>query len=403
MRGSDVVQHLQGSSTLTAAYHPCKGVNRTILCSNDVYVHIKHACQAALSCHGKHIMDTVDRPPEHGFDGHIFETDTQLRADCASQCCAAIPHLFNLKCRPSKLQASEKIRGNGSVAVLGWHNATTTLGVFESLRPFVDLPLQQEPQTDRFSRLCSWYETHISVAIAWKTNNKSKGACERFTNPIWLNLPTIGHVFYDCQREFDPEGTFLCGNTSCINRTIQSFRAGLLDEPFQRLVDRVKRATNAEALRKRYASFFSRCARGETVRQRIDGSTVEVPLQGHSTEPLAMRGLASSPKPAQCIEGKRAHLRYTSSKLEHQWLSWPDGAAGHICEIAALQLSEAHTWLAFTKRAWNTYADAAFRVSTAAVPQRSPRMHRPLLPVNPNASEVCVVGLPRWKGVKRCG
>ena len=395
MRGSDVVQILSAqhsSSILTAEYESCRA---HISCLYDVFVHIKHACKAALRCNGTHIMDTVDLPPEHGFAGHIFETDAQLGTDCTSRCCAAIPHLFNLNCRSSKLLASEHMRTNGSVAVLGW--TPTVHAQVRALRPFVDLPLEAEPKQEDFKGLCPWYETRVRVAIAWKTNNKSSGACERFTNPIWLNLPTIGHVFYDCQRELDPDGTFLCGDGSCVNRTIESFRTGSLDEPFQRLVQRVKLATRANTIARMYASFFRRCTKGETVRQRVNaaqevnGAVSDAPLQGNDTGPSSTRGIASTPKPAQCIEGTRAHLRYYSSKLERQWLSWPDGAAGHICEIAALQHSEAQAWLSFAKRAWSACEDATVRPSAAAVPQRSPRTYCPLLPVGPVASEKAVL------------
>lgn len=53
------------------------------------------------------------------------------------------------------------------------------------------------------------------MAIAWKITAVTMKPAERFTNPICLNIPTLGDSYYPSFRALKPEATpFLCGGST---------------------------------------------------------------------------------------------------------------------------------------------------------------------------------------------
>jgi len=220
-------------------------------------------------------MDIVDGQGKvaSGMHGYIFNTEqhknggggfgcpAHLSANSsdtsARSACAVIPHRFNLPCRPSSLDVTAKARTR-ACGTIGWDNINASIA---AITPHLSVPLLREPHVSRAStpdsELCRFYSERIGVAIAWKTLLVPFNSCERFTNPIILGVPTIGHPYYQCTRELDPEGTFLCADGACVNRTVEKLRAGALTAEFQRLRQRVLAQMSDAALARSYRDLFA--------------------------------------------------------------------------------------------------------------------------------------------------
>lgn len=159
---------------------------------------------------------------------------------------------------------------------------------------------------------------------------------------------------------------------------------------------------NSESSITRKANAASELIRMTNMRDDNFLGIVRQPGEEHASPPLQQRKEEPDNKSAptfipqsrasstinDCVSVAYPKFRYISSELEFQWLSWPNGAAGHICEISALQRNMSRVWLQFATRAAAAHNfKLPPRTSALAIPGRAPMLYRPLLPVVPSDTE----------------
>jgi hypothetical protein len=132
-------------------------------------------------------------------------------------------------------------------------------------------------------KTCHFY-SQITLAIAWSpfivTNESLRGEyrfnlvnrlghidqesvdywhaekpAERFTNPQWFDIPTIGYAKYASFQEYGTE--FLCETDSCVLDLIARIERGDMDDAVARVRDHVKRDTDFEQNGKLLRTFLS--------------------------------------------------------------------------------------------------------------------------------------------------
>ena len=208
---------IQPAKLLNASWSTCNNVSATRF---RVYIHVKVPCLKLLenrlteqsrhyntrtldSGHAYHVFDVVDATYNkdylwdlrYSMDAIVMSSHEDLRTNCRSRHCVRIPHHYNLKCtehQPLQVNMSDRKLIIGIVGTLKHYGQDFLRQESEFLKH--NLLLKRE---SLYKKPCKFFND-IDIALAW-TNPKHmtkrdliRKPAERFTNPIVLNIPTIG-------------------------------------------------------------------------------------------------------------------------------------------------------------------------------------------------------------------
>ena len=254
------------------------------LCGNAgpgfaVYVHVKAPCHQALVHRGRHVLDVVDGLAEFGggrtlqaserlmalgFHAQIFNSEHEAQLFCAAPRCRAVPHFFNLQRCADKADSHPKVPSARLQSIQGRRPLKLGLVGYQSSfhgRPEFTLP--PELGNDKASLVhegrdaCAFF-AQVDVAIAWvrrNLDNPHKPA-ERFTNPIVLGIPTIGHPYFKSHAAFASASNFTCSSKQCVAHVIARLHAGELDAGFRQLRKEVWAAANPARVKRDLLNFL---------------------------------------------------------------------------------------------------------------------------------------------------
>jgi hypothetical protein len=227
----------------------------------------------------------VDAPISHELlvsasrllDAVVMSTAEDLLAHCRSRLCRRIPHHFNLNCSarvsPRPWLPGTRLDGNSSSASGGRSSRPVVVGVVGSLQKYAadlaphraelarnGLVLRSEAAGGEVSP-CAFLGG-IDIALAW-TNPKhsslrdlARKPAERFTNPIALNIPTVGAAALASFR-LPGASPFLATAARDVPALLRAIAAGGLRAEFATLRDQVLQDVSAAALVRRYCDLFA--------------------------------------------------------------------------------------------------------------------------------------------------
>ena len=213
----------------------------------NVFVHVKYVCPQILKSYNTsyHVFDRIDNFRNldlSGFSGEIVSTDYQLKY-CKTRVCAVIPHHVNIRCNFHNMYFTNKT--NPTVGLVGT-NTHVPYNLFEELKSFKIL-------VEKKNDLCLFYNK-IDIAISWKSLEHKPN--ERFSNPIWFGIPTIGYAHNRAYTEYKNANPFLCTNVSCVKMVIYGILNGSLSEKFVRLQQEVRNDVHPLRVSQMYNSMF---------------------------------------------------------------------------------------------------------------------------------------------------
>ena len=242
---------LSASALLCNQARPTRGV--------DIYVHIKHPCRHILASTAHvHIHDVIDfkgplGPLQNNFTATIFASEYDMILRCKTHICSIIPHHFNLDCKSN----STARKGDEGIGLVGTSYNDASIKTIEDR---LGLTLVREIP----SRSCIFFRS-IHIAIAWKGTKKlhyedalggntQVKPAERYTNPIYQGIPTIGYRGYHSFSEYGKK--FLCGDLMCVRELIKKIERGQVKAAFKTLHESVTHDTGTAALIMRFLALF---------------------------------------------------------------------------------------------------------------------------------------------------
>jgi len=258
-------------------------------CSDvDLLIHTMKICVAPLhKCEQTaHVLDLQDtpRPPigqlndTRRMDAEIFLSTAAAETYCVSKHCIRTPFVFNLQTCDKVVQQGKRARTNRMMASRNNNNATAPerlIGLVGNAKVYGSIAdtlasanisfIKESVGKGHVRHTCSFF-SQISIAIAWspyiKTNKSwteyshiiekpesvayfySQKPAERFTNPQWFDIPTIGFRNYSSYQAYGNE--MLCDTDSCVLELIARIDRGEMDETIARVRQRAKRDTGVE-------------------------------------------------------------------------------------------------------------------------------------------------------------
>jgi hypothetical protein len=137
--------------------------------------------------------------------------------------------------------------------VLGLVGSSTPVShaLLEQLRNYTNYTVLSEKKV----RGCRFYNS-IDIAIAWKKDSKDRPG-ERFSNPLWFGIPTIGHSYHVSFADYKHAHPFLCTSEACVLTKVQAIANGTLVPAFRKLRDEVRADVNSVVARM-YLDLFKR-------------------------------------------------------------------------------------------------------------------------------------------------
>merc|ERR1712220_26099 len=175
---------------------------------------------------------TAQNPmPSPWFDAEITSNKAQLR-QCGNRTCARIPHHANLNC---------------------WMHVDRTL---TRRRPVLELLGNYTVLSETKVHGCRFFD-QIDIAVAWKKAGKDKPG-ERFSNPLWFGIPTIGHSYHVSFADYKHAPPFLCASEACVLTKLQAIENGTLIPAFRKLLDEVRADVNSSVVARMYLDLFKR-------------------------------------------------------------------------------------------------------------------------------------------------
>jgi len=133
------------------------------------------------------------------FSGEIMGSGPHLDHLCRTPICTVIPHHYNLPCKP-RLDR----RGKRTIGLIGWNRNQPVLqqefraaGITTVMEPKSGLSLRggvTKAQREHFRAASCGFYSGLGVAISWSRPESCYEPNQRFTNPIYLGIPTIGYA-----------------------------------------------------------------------------------------------------------------------------------------------------------------------------------------------------------------
>jgi len=237
----------------------------------------------------------------YDWHGVIFNTDLYMQRFChkskdvklknhrqeiSSMECMVIPHHYNLPCKAHNIRDVRYHTDKGgtsvsisrtmknyhmiNVGIIGAKQLNNELFDAQVVRDFqsgsVNLLFEDYSANSTIAHICSFYDS-INIALAWtnqddslihisaqssKHSSKSSNSKhdntpkysiydfksqERFTNPIMMNIPTIGYDKYQSFRHYNGSQDFLCPDLGCVKNLISRI---LLNDDIRRLFQQLR-------------------------------------------------------------------------------------------------------------------------------------------------------------------
>lgn len=217
----------------------------------DVVVHVKFPCAQLRHRARHHVLDVVDNwnhdASRHDWI-HTAIVSTREAADaCPTRRCVRIPHHANLACREHpRIDFVPRPVVVGVVGTDFWSkfNLVSVALVGYTVR------------TESPGDPCAFYDA-IDVAVVWKKNGNAHSPAERFTNPVYFNIPTVVHSFYAGPREYNGSAAFACGSYACLRPLVASVAAGGRRGEFASLREEVRRDVSPASVARAYGALFA--------------------------------------------------------------------------------------------------------------------------------------------------
>ena len=225
----------------------------------DMFVHVKYPCEHARPVQAFHVFDRIDNPrsyatstaqnpmPSPWFDAEITSNEAQLR-QCGNRTCARIPHHANLNCR---MRVDRTLTRRRPVLGLVGSSVPVPHALLEQLRNYTVI---QEKEVR--GAPCLFYD-QIDVATAWKKAGALRPG-ERFSNPLYFGIPTIGHSYHVSFADYKHAHPFLCTSEACALTKVQAIANGALAPAFRELCDEVRADVNSSVVARMYLALFKR-------------------------------------------------------------------------------------------------------------------------------------------------
>ena len=223
----------------------------------DVYIHVKFVCSKVLGNGASHVLDRIDsvrRIDMRPFDAEITNTRSETRRSFVTKMCITIPHHVNLHCRQHGAPRTPPVVG------LVGQNSRADPELLRLLRRRYRVVLEG-------ANPCAFFDA-IDVAIAWKKSNLVRLPQERFTNPIYFRIPTIGHKFHASYGEYVHSVPFLCDTPNCALETIRGIVNRSLWPQFEALRTEVESDVSDGATMRLYRFLFDNVNRTD-IRQYV--------------------------------------------------------------------------------------------------------------------------------------
>jgi len=318
MQGSSIHRGYEMSHLMNASYIKCLAAgdgnssrSEGILSSNqiyDIYIHVKIPCESILTTHldSIHILDTLDKQyfeyyiNIYDWHGVIFNTDLYKQKFChksnhvklknhrqqiTSMTCMVIPHHYNLQCKVhSEEDAMLQQKDNGTsvaksrinVGVIGSKQNRNHLFNPQVVRDFrsrsINLLFEDYSANSTMADICSFYD-RINIALTWTSQDdllihtsadlSSKYSIydfksqERFTNPIMMNIPTIGYNKYQSFRHYNGSQEFLCPDLGCVQNLISRILFDGMKPMFKQLRQSVMQEVRVESVVAQYTELIA--------------------------------------------------------------------------------------------------------------------------------------------------
>lgn len=225
----------------------------TASCDDDIHsflpirvmVHVKNPCLNFLNVSKYNVYDATDNKKfvnASRFDAQITANPLKV---CGSRICIRIPHHDNLNCKVHSNARKESLSTRRIViGIVGNEPTITRMSGYHVL-------LEKD-----FAQPCVFFD-RINIAIAWKKKaSLFQLPCERFTNPISWNIPTVGYA-YASYKNYHQARPFVCTDSKCVHETIRNITIGKLDTQFRALRREVVKDTSPARILHLYRLLFS--------------------------------------------------------------------------------------------------------------------------------------------------
>jgi hypothetical protein len=196
-----------------------------------------------------------------------------------------IPHHYNLQCKvhsakDAMLQQKDKgtsvAKSRINVGVIGSKQNRNHLFDPQVVRDFrsrsINLLFEDYSANSTMADICSFYD-RINIALTWTSQDDllihtsadltSKYSIydfksqERFTNPIMMNIPTIGYNKYQSFRHYKGSQEFLCPDLGCVQNLISRILLDGMKPMFKKLRQSVMQEVRVESVVAQYTELIA--------------------------------------------------------------------------------------------------------------------------------------------------
>jgi hypothetical protein len=238
----------------------------------DIFVHTQRICSAPIKLCNKsmvHILDLQDQPraaltllPQ--MDGEILLSKKATETHCITKLCFRCSFAFNLhncyKVVNKERELRRRMNKTSTYRMVGLVGNSRDYGTIAGTLRRANISFTREYfGKASIKKTCEFY-SQITLAIAWSpyipTNRSGHKVMdqktidywhgqkppERFCNPQWFDIPTIGYSEYSSFQAYGNE--FLCGTDQCVLDLMARIEAGEMDRDIARVRERVRRDTD---------------------------------------------------------------------------------------------------------------------------------------------------------------
>ena len=259
----------------------------------DMIIHTQMVCQHAITncTRVAHVLDLQDRlrfsgntkadakliPLYNKLDGEALMTGDAVKNFCTAKHCLRLTTSFDLQ-RCEKIvrsaQISRRVKADKNL-VVGIVGNAPVYGTLAHSLAAANITFIRESGCRGSVHCTCWFYKTITLAVAWSpfivTNmslqleyrraiahrngtikfddlkdwHRIKPA-ERFTNPLFFDIPTIGYSNYSAYQEYGNE--LLCNSDECVLECIKRIQSGSMNRTIFETRKRVVREVNPQRM-----------------------------------------------------------------------------------------------------------------------------------------------------------